>query len=105
MAPNMQKHMTLKNKIFKKILISEELYSSQQISELSIDIETTHIGSEINCLIEGLSGLETLNPFSNVSLRVIMRMADVLMGKINTYPYDSTSSKLNSQIGVNLINH
>jgi hypothetical protein len=104
-APNMQRHMTLKNKIFKKILMSEETFSSEKISELSIDIETTHIGSEINCLIEGLSGLDTLKPFSNVSLRVIMRMADVLMGKINTYPYDSTSSKLNSQIGANLIKH
>ena len=81
------------------------MYSSEQINDLSIDIETTHIGSEINCLIEGLSGLETLQPFSNVSLRVIMRMADVLMGKLNTYPFDLTSSKLNSQIGTNLINH
>ena len=81
------------------------MYSSEQINDLSIDIETTHIGSEINCLIEGLSGLETLQPFSNVSLRVIMRMADVLMGKLNTYPFDLTSSKLNSQIGTSLINH
>ena len=85
--------------------MKEEMYSSEQINDLSIDIETTHIGSEINCLIEGLSGLETLQPFSNVSLRVIMRMADVLMGKLNIYPFDLTSSKLNSQIGTNLINH
>lgn len=97
--------MSIKNQIFKKILIKEELYSSEKINELPIDLETTHIGSEINCLIEALSGLETLQPFSNVSLRVIMRMADVLMGKINSYPFDLTSSKLSTQIGANLINH
>ena len=52
--------MTAKNQIFKKILMKEESYSSEKISDLSIDIETTHIGSEINCLIEAMSGLETL---------------------------------------------
>jgi hypothetical protein len=36
-------------------------------------------GREIHTLIDCISGVEALEPYSDVSLRVIMRMADILM--------------------------
>ena len=39
-------------------------------------------------LIECISGLDTICPFSDVSLRVLMRIADVLMNKNYVVPFD-----------------
>jgi hypothetical protein len=39
-------------------------------------------------LIECMSGLEIIHPFSDVSLRLIMRVADVMMNKNNAVPFD-----------------
>ena len=39
-------------------------------------------------LIECMSGLDTINPFSDVSLRILIRVADVLMNKNNAVSFD-----------------
>lgn len=49
------------------------------VSRVPIDIETSFIGRDMNCLIDMVSGVETVSPYSDVALRVIMRMADLLM--------------------------
>jgi hypothetical protein len=49
-----------KSSIFRNILLNEELYSSKMVKEIPIDIENTFIGREMSCLIECISGLETI---------------------------------------------
>ena len=49
------------------------------IKEIPIDIENTFIGKEINTLIDCISGIETIIPYSDVSFRILARMADILM--------------------------
>jgi hypothetical protein len=39
-------------------------------------------------LIECISGMDTIGPFSDVSLRILMRVADVLMNKNYVVPFD-----------------
>lgn len=46
---------------------------------MPIDIETTMLGREMHTLIECISGVESVEAYCDVSLRVIMRMADILM--------------------------
>ena len=45
---------------FKKILIKEELYSTENIRIWPIDIENTIIGNDMNALIECIQGVETI---------------------------------------------
>ena len=79
MAPLMQEHMLEKDIIFKKILMNEDNNSSQTIKEIPIDIENSNMGRSLQCLIDCISGNETIAPYSDVSLRVFMRLADILM--------------------------
>jgi hypothetical protein len=62
-------------------LINEDLYSSKLISKIPIDIENTKISEDVESLIYLLSGdsNSSLHPYSDVSVRVIMRIADILM--------------------------
>jgi hypothetical protein len=77
--PMMKKYLRGKNAEFRKILTNEDIYSSKMIKRIPIDIETTMFGREMNTLIECVSGVEAVEAYSDVSLRVIMRMADILM--------------------------
>jgi hypothetical protein len=64
---------------FCKLLQYEELYSSDKIKTIPIDIENTLLGKDMHSWLEALSGMETVQPFCDVSLRALMRMADILM--------------------------
>ena len=75
----MQKNFSDKSEIFKQILIYEDLRSSPRINRVPIDIENSLIGRNMSTLIETIIGVQTLQPYSDVSLRVIMKMADCLM--------------------------
>jgi len=46
----------------------------------------------MNCLIETISGVESIQPYCDVSLRVIMRMADVLMYRHECKVYEISES-------------
>ena len=46
---------------------------------MPINIENTIIGRDIISCIECLTGSETLQPYSDVGLRIIIRIADILM--------------------------
>ena len=65
--------------IVKDILISEELYSTWRVTKIPIDIENSMLGREMNTLIPCISGSETIAPYCDVSLRIMMRIADILM--------------------------
>jgi len=68
-----------------QILINEDLYSSKLINKIPIDIENTKISEDVESLIFLLGGNSTssLHPYSDVSVRVIMRIADILMHENN----------------------
>lgn len=91
-AETMHKYMRNKNTIFKQILIREERYSSDFVKEVPVDIESTYLGREISSLIETISGVETVSPYSDASFRVISRMADILMNRNDCKPYEMKQS-------------
>ncbi len=39
-------------------------------------------------LIECMSGLDIIHPFGDVSLRLIIKVADMMMNKNNAVPFD-----------------
>lgn len=80
-SPNMVKHFTGQNHVFKKILLNEELYSTSMVNQVPIDIENSVYGKEVSCLFECLSGNQCVQPYCDTSFRVINKMADVLMFK------------------------
>lgn len=92
LSRGMQGYLKNRNQIFRQILISEELYSSPQVKEVPVDIENTFIGRDMNCLIETISGVHTIQAYSDVSFRVISKMADVLMNRqfCEVYQVDAT---------------
>jgi len=77
----MQRHLRNKAHIFKQILINEDLFSSSRLKNTAVDIENSFIGREMNTLLETISGVQTIYPYCDVSLRVIMRMADILQAR------------------------
>lgn len=77
--PMMKMYLRGKNTLFRKILTNEDIFSSKLVKDIPIDIETTMFGREMHTLMECISGVETVEAYCDVSLRVIMRMADILM--------------------------
>jgi hypothetical protein len=60
LAPMMQKYLINKADKFKSILFYEDLYSSEVVKLVPIDIENTIIGKEMNSLIDCISGSNTI---------------------------------------------
>ena len=91
LSPIMQSYLSCaKSSTFRQILINEDLHSSERVKTIPVDIENSWIGREMKCLIDTVTDVDTIQPYCDVSLRVIMRMADVLMCR-NEYPfYDIT---------------
>ena len=79
--PDMRRYMKNYNKIFKQILLAEDRKSTDMIEKFPIDIESTYIGKEVNTLLDCISGIETVSPYSEVSFRILARIADVLMSR------------------------
>lgn len=46
----------------------------------------------MNSLIECISGIDTIQPYGDVALRIIMRMADVLMYRHECNVYEITDT-------------
>jgi hypothetical protein len=81
LSPGMYGTFMNKSGYFKKILRNEEEFSTARVKRIPIDIENSYIGRGMNCLVDCLDGTDCLSPYTDVSLRVIMRIADVLMNK------------------------
>lgn len=50
------------------------------VKVIPIDIENTEIGKDIDTLLKCVSGVDTIEPYGDVSFRLLARIADVLMG-------------------------
>ena len=48
-----------------------------------VDIENSNLGREMSYLVNCIGDKESLTPYGNVSLRVMMRIADVLQYRHN----------------------
>lgn len=42
----------------------------------------------MNYLIECMTGKETVSPYGDVSLRILMKIADILMNRFVCHPFD-----------------
>jgi len=60
LAPMMQKYLINKSEKFKSILYYEDMFSSDTVKSVPIDIENTIIGKEMNSLIDCISGQNTI---------------------------------------------
>jgi hypothetical protein len=86
-----------KKEIFKTILRNEDLYSLSQVQTTPVDIENTRLGREMSCLVNTLQpkrNSPAIEPYSDVSLRVLMRMADVLMYRHECLPFNMEDSDI-----------
>jgi hypothetical protein len=81
LSDNMHSTLMCRKAVFRNILKNEERFSTARVKTIPIDIENSYIGRQMNCLIDCIDGNDSLSPYSDVSLRIIMRMADVLMYK------------------------
>ena len=63
----------------KEIVINEDKFSTKTVKEIPIDIESTLIGADMNCLLSTISGVETVAAYGDVSFRILNRIADLLM--------------------------
>jgi hypothetical protein len=59
-APIMQKYMRNKSEIFRQILISEDIFSSNRVKSIPIDIENSMLGRDINTMMETITGNDTI---------------------------------------------
>ena len=51
-------------------------------------METSWLGRDMPALVDCITGVDTVQPYGDVALRVIMRIADLLMGKTHCFPKD-----------------
>ena len=81
-------------------MIYEDLHSSKKVKSIPVDIENTFIGKDIGCLIETISGPNSLHPYSDVSLRVLTRIADILQNRHFTefYRIDKTGIDVGEEL-------
>ena len=75
-------------KIFKEIMLYEERFSTLRCVDRPADLETSLIGHDISALLETVSGVESLQPYTDVSVRMLMSMADLLMSFYHCHCYD-----------------
>lgn len=75
----------------RNILKAEERFSVEK--SVPVDIERTYTGKNVDCLLRCFTGYEHLMPYHTVSVRTMMRMADVLMGIPDEKPPDPWSLK------------
>ena len=52
--------MRNKSDIFRQILISEDIFSSDRVKTIPIDVENSMLGRDINTMIETISGNDTI---------------------------------------------
>lgn len=75
----------------RNILKAEERFSVAK--HIPVDIERTYTGKNVDCLLRCFTGYEHLIPYHEVSVRVMLRMADVLMGIPDEIPPDPWAFK------------
>jgi len=57
------------------------------VKSIPIDIENSQYGREITVLLDCFEGNDYIEPYSDVSLRIIIRIADILMFRYPCEPY------------------
>lgn len=83
------KQLKRKNHELRKLLKLEELYSSERIKQVPIDLENTQLGSDVitlmNCLVhQEKRESEADDPvvmYCDVSYRILSRVGDLLMNR------------------------
>lgn len=81
--PDLKKYMSNRHEEFKKAVFADEQCTSFELSKYPIEIEETWIGRTIDVLIYAVTGVDSIEPYNYVSFRILQRMADILMNKID----------------------
>lgn len=68
---------------FKQALYAEENFTSHAMMRYPIEIEDTWLGRNMDVLIYALTGTDSIEPYNYVSFRVLQRMGDILMDRID----------------------
>lgn len=89
----MRKYLKNKGKIFREIMINEEQHSSSVIGHVPIDIENSYLGRDVKSLLEAVSGQESVQPYGDVSFRIISKIADVLTDSNTCEVFQISNSK------------
>lgn len=84
----LSKMLSWKKKLLRRILKLEEMYSSNLMSKLPTDVENTMLGRQADTIADCIIGSteknlgeagQTIIMYSNVSWRLMARLADILM--------------------------
>ncbi len=79
-------------------MINDDENSEPKSCFLPVDLENTHIGKELNTLIECFTGVDSVRPYSHVSLRILIQIADILSFKNSCPFYDCLNSKSSNHV-------
>ena len=81
--PDLKKNMANRHDEFKRALYADENCTRYHMTKYPIELEMTWIGRNMDVLIYAVTGVDSIEPYNIVSFRVLQRMADVLMNKID----------------------
>ena len=78
-SPIMQQYMKNQGKILNRIINYEDIHSSERVKRIPLDIENTTMGRYMQPMIDTISGNDSIEPYCDVALRVLIRIGDILM--------------------------
>lgn len=68
---------------FKQALYADEQCTSYEMMKYPIELEETWLGRNMDVLIFAVTGVDSIEPYNYVSFRLLQRMANILMNKID----------------------
>jgi len=82
-SADLRRYMENRGDLFQRALYAEFANSSYETSKTPVEIEDTQLGMSMEILAQPINpGQESLEPYNYVAFRVIQRIADVLMNKV-----------------------
>lgn len=81
--PDLKKYMSSRHDEFKQALFADEQCTSFELSKYPIELEETWLGRSMDVLIYAVTGVDSISPYNYVSFRLLQRMADILMNKVD----------------------
>ena len=86
-------------------MYAEQEYTSPAFRDIPIEIEDTYLGHSFDALRNAITGHESINPYNNVSFRILHRMANLLQGNYTIRSYDPSDQNESDDIPDQLIDH
>ena len=97
--PDLKKYLLNRHDQFKQALYADEQNTGWDMMKYPVEIEETWLGRNMDVLIYTVTGTDSIEPYNYVSFRLLQRMADILMNKVDIEVVDPF------QAGVDVIEH